>query len=135
MAFHPFEIQLNEDAKKAFRDAAKWKEDALLVVTAGGMTGHRKSIIDLAAKMRLPVIYTSTTWIKYGGLMAYHANLPQIRRRAAAFVDKILKGAKPADLPVERPKKFDLVINLKAAKALGITIPPFVLLRAHEVIE
>ena len=135
VAFHPMEIQVGGNVDKAFRDAAKSKADALVVVTVGGMRGHRKRIIDLAAQMRLPVMYTGTSWVRYGGLMSYEANVPEIRRRAAAFVDKILRGAKPADLPVERPTKFDFVINLKTAKALGIKVPPSILLRATEVIE
>ncbi len=135
VAFHPLEIQVNEGVNKAFRDAAKWKADALLVVTVGGMRGHRNRIIDLAAQMRLPVMYTSTSWVRYGGLMSYQANILEIRRRAAAFVDKILKGARPADLPVERHTKFELTVNLKTAKALGITFPQSILLRADKVIE
>ncbi len=135
VAFHPLKVQIDEGVIKAFRDAAKWKADALLVVTVGGMRGHRKSIIDFAAQMRLPVMYTATSWVRYGGLMSYQANIQEVRRRAAGFVDKILKGAKPADLPVERPTKFELAVNLKTAKALGITFPQSILLRADKVIE
>lgn len=131
----PLEVRDAGDAEKAFRDAAKWNAEALLVVSIGGMQRHRKSVIDLADQRQLPVIYTTTSFVRAGGLMSYSANIPAIRRRAAAFVDKILKGARPADLPVERPTRFELVVNLKTAKALGITIPRSILLRADEVIE
>jgi putative ABC transport system substrate-binding protein len=91
--------------------------------------------VDLAAKYRLPAIYNARRWVQAGGLMAYGPSGPDLARRAATYVDKILKGAKPADLPVEQPMKFDLVINLKTAQALGITIPPTLLMLADEVIR
>jgi putative ABC transport system substrate-binding protein len=91
--------------------------------------------VDLAAKHRLPTVYTSRDFVDVGGLMTYGPSLADSFRRAAAYVDKILKGAKPADLPVEQPTKFELVINLKAAKALGLTIPPSLIQRADQVIE
>ena len=91
---------------------------------------HRRRIGDHAVKLRLPAIYTTSIWTNAGGLISYGAHFPDLYRRAATFVDKILKGTKPADMPVEQPSKFELIINLKTAKAMGSTIPPSVLQRA-----
>ena len=96
---------------------------------------HRAQIVDLATKNRLPAIYYTAEMVEAGGLMAYGVNRNDLARRAATYVDKILKGAKPADLPVEQPTKFELIINLKAAKQIGLTIPPAVLARADRVIR
>jgi putative tryptophan/tyrosine transport system substrate-binding protein len=96
---------------------------------------QRAQLADLAAKNRLPAIYPQTDYTEAGGLMYYGTNTPDLFRRAATYVDKILKGAKPADLPVEQPTKFELVINLKTAKQIGLTIPPIVLMRAEKVIK
>ena len=96
---------------------------------------ERRRLVDLAAKNRLPAVYPQREWVDAGGLMAYGPNLADVFRRAATYVDKILKGAKPADLPVEQPTKFELVINVKTAKALGLTIPPSLLQRADEIMQ
>jgi putative ABC transport system substrate-binding protein len=122
------------DIETAFRSASKGRADAVLLIPNPILTPHRALVADLAVKSRLPVIY-DTQYVEAGGLMTYGVNLPDLDRRAATYVDKILKGAKPADLPVEQPKKFELIINLKAAKQIGLTIPPNVLVRADRVIK
>jgi putative ABC transport system substrate-binding protein len=110
--------------------------DGLLIASAPLFTGlHRARVVELAATSRLPAIYGYRQNVEVGGLMSYGANYPDLLRRAGTYVDKILKGAKPADLPVEQPTKFELVVNLGTAKALGLTIPPSLLLRADQVIE
>ncbi len=117
---------------------ARVKKDgaAGIIVALDGVTFlHRRTFVPLSLKHGLPGIYWTREYVEEGGLMTYSANIDDLRRRAATFVDKILKGAKPADLPVEQPTKFELVINLKTAKALGLTIPPSLLQRADEVIQ
>src|SRR4030095_12302710 len=126
---------LNPDIEGAFQAAAKGHVRALITVTSAPLFLQRKRIADLAMKNRLPSMYQGSTWVEAGGLMSYSTNDLGAFRRAAYYVDKILKGAKPADLPVEQPTKFELVINLKTAKALGLTIPPLVLMRADKVIK
>ena len=111
------------------------RADALIVVSFGFVNNHRQQVIDLAAKHRLPVMYTNTFFVPAGGLMSYSADTLDQFRRAAVLVEKILKGSKPADLPVERPKKFEFLINLKTAKQIGLRIPPNVLARADRVIR
>jgi putative ABC transport system substrate-binding protein len=111
------------------------RPDALLVASSGFTRTHRARIIEFTAKRRLPTIFGSNIFVDAGGLMSYGANLADLFLRAATYVDKILKGAKPADLPVERPRKFDLMINLKTAKQLGLAIPPEVLYQATKVIK
>jgi len=125
----------NPDLDGAFRTAKSERVGALLVAAGAAQSLHRRRVVDLAAKNRLPAMYASREFVDAGGLMAYGPNVADLYRRAATYVDKILKGAKPADLPVEQPTKFELVINLKTAKALGLTIPPSVLGRADEVIQ
>jgi putative ABC transport system substrate-binding protein len=109
--------------------------DALLVQTTAFFITHRKRIVELAARSRVPAVYGEREFVDAGGLMFYGAGLGDMYRDAAVYVDKILKGAKPADLPIEQPSKLELVINLKAARALGITIPPSVLARADRIVE
>jgi ABC-type uncharacterized transport system substrate-binding protein len=119
----------------AFRVAAGKRADALLVIGSGRTFPEARKIAELAARGRLPAMYGLRAHVEAGGLVSYGANLSEIWRRAAVFVDKIFKGANPADLPVEQPTKFELVINLKTAKTLGLTIPQSVLLRADELIQ
>jgi putative ABC transport system substrate-binding protein len=123
------------DIEGAFAAMTKERAGALTVLPAPMLLGQRARIADLAAKHRLPAIYGIPEHVEAGGLMAYAANRLDIFRRAATYVDKILKGAMPADLPVEQPIKFELIINLKAAKQIGLTIPPNVLARADKVIK
>ena len=124
-----------KDIEAAFREASKGRADAVLVLGGAVFTSQRTQIVDLAVKSRLPAIYQANEYSDVGGLITYGVNITDLFRRAATYVDKILKGAKPADLPVEQPKKFDLIINLKAAKQIGLTIPPNVLARADRVIK
>jgi putative ABC transport system substrate-binding protein len=121
--------------ESAFRDAARDHAEALLVLGSEVVTSERRQFADHAIKNRLPAIYWNPESVEVGGLMSYSANLNDLFRRAAFYVDKILKGAKPGDLPIEQPTKFELVINLKAAKQIGLTIPPNVLARADRVIK
>jgi len=125
-----------KDIETAFRAAGKGRAEAILMMMATAIAGdHRTEIVELAVKSRLPAIYPSQATVEAGGLMTYGVNQNDLDRRAATYVDKILKGAKPADLPVEQPIKFDFIINLKAAKQIGLTIPPNVLARADKVIR
>ena len=124
-----------KDIETAFRAAGKGRADAVLGLGGPVLTSQRTRVVELAAKSRLPAIYDATEFVEAGGLMTYGASLTDLFQRAATYVDKILKGAKPADLPVEQPTKFELVINLKAAKQIGLTIPPNVLARAGKVIR
>jgi putative ABC transport system substrate-binding protein len=123
------------DFDRAFSDMTRARADALTVVPSAMFFGERRRLVDLAAKNRLPTVFPYREGVDAGGLMAYGPNLPDLFRRTATYVDKILKGAKAGDLPVEQPTKFELVINLKTAKALGLTIPQSLLQRAHEVIQ
>ncbi|MDP9145156.1 MAG: ABC transporter substrate-binding protein [Actinomycetota bacterium] len=123
------------DFDRAFSEMTRARAGALTVLGGSMFFSERRRLVDLAAKNRLPVVYPSRESVDAGGLMAYGPSVPDLFRRAATYVDKILKGAKPGDLPVQQPTKFELVINLKTAKALGLTIPPALLQRADQVIE
>jgi putative tryptophan/tyrosine transport system substrate-binding protein len=125
-----------KDIEPAFRAASNERANAVLEIVSGSIrSAQRKQIAALAIKSRLPLMLERPNYVEAGGLMSYGVHLPDLDRRSATYVDKILKGAKPADLPVERPTKFDLVINLKTAKQIGLTIPPNVLARADRVIR
>jgi len=123
------------DLDRAFAEMSRWRANALVVMPYATLLQERARIVALAAKQRLPAVYAYRENVVAGGLMSYGADLADQFRRSAAYVDRILKGAKPADLPVEQPTKFELIINLKTAKALGLTIPQSVLVRADEIIE
>ena len=124
-----------KDIETAFRDTSKGRADGVLLLQSAVLNSQRKQTADLATKSRLPAIYYAPEFLDAGGLMSYAASITDLYRRAATYVDKIFKGAKPADLPVEQPKKFELIISLKAAKQIGLTIPPHVLVRADQVIK
>ena len=142
LAATAFKVQLQnldtlvpKDIETAFGATRKGRADAILVLTSVVTNSHRKQIVELAVQNRLPAIYYTAEWVEAGGLLTYGARFPDLLRRAATYVDKILKGAKPADLPVEQPIKFEFIVNLKAAKQIGLTIPPNVLVRADRVIK
>jgi len=123
------------DIEIAFRAAGKERADAVIVLSNSVFTSQRKQIVDLAVKNKLPASYARPEFVESGGLMTYGVSLIDNSRRAASYVDKILRGAAPADLPVEQPKKFEFIVNLKAAKQIGLAIPPNVLARADRVIR
>jgi putative tryptophan/tyrosine transport system substrate-binding protein len=129
------EVKEPDDLNRAFEAITKARTEALMVTGGPFGSANRRRIVEFAAKSGLPAIYYRQVFVEDGGLMSYDANRNDLSRRAAAFVDKILKDTKPADLPVEQPMKFELVINLKAAKQIGLTIPPNVLVRADRVIK
>jgi putative tryptophan/tyrosine transport system substrate-binding protein len=131
----PLAVRDSGELEAAFAAATREKAGGLLVVREAIFSADRQRIVDFATTHRLPAIYGGRSFVEVGGLMAYSANFSDMLRRAAIYVDKILKGAKPADLPIEQPTKFELVINMKTAKTLGLTIPPSVLARADEVIQ
>jgi putative tryptophan/tyrosine transport system substrate-binding protein len=133
--FQYLDVLSPTDIPTAFRTARKEHAEAVLVLASSIFNFHRTPLVEIAVKNRLPTIYPQSEYVAAGGLMAYGPNRADLYRRAATYVDKILKGAKPADLPVEQPTKFELVINLKAAKQIGLTIPPNVLARADKVIR
>jgi putative ABC transport system substrate-binding protein len=129
------EVRSSNDIESAFKAATGKRAHGLIVVEFAGVSVFRKRIVELATNSRLPTMFAQGMHVESGGLMYYGPNFPDLHRRAATYVDKILKGAKPADLPVEQPTKFELVINLKTAKQIGLTIPPNVLARADKVIR
>jgi putative ABC transport system substrate-binding protein len=129
------EIADPRDIEPAFQAAIKEHAGAMLVLQTPFFNPNRRQIAELALKNRLPAIYPQSEWVDDGGLTAYGVSFPDLYRRAAAYVDKILKGAKPADLPVEQPTKFEFIVNLRTAKQIGLTIPPNVLARADRVIK
>jgi putative ABC transport system substrate-binding protein len=131
----PIEVKGADDIDRAFNVSRKERLGAIFVI--GGLQGtvEQKRIPELAVKSQLPAIYTGVQSVNAGGLMSYGTNFEDLYRRAATYVDKILKGAKPADLPVEQPMKFEFIINLKAAKQIGLTIPPSVLAQADKIIR
>ena len=131
----PYEIKSAGDIERAFEDVKKLRTHALLITGGPVTTRNSTRIAELASKLRLPAIYNTRQFVEDGGLMAYGVNFGDIYRRAAIYVDKILKGAKPGELPIEQPTKFELILNLKAAKQIGLTIPPNVLARADKVIK
>jgi putative tryptophan/tyrosine transport system substrate-binding protein len=129
------EARRPEDFDGAFQSATRARAEALMVVSSRFMNLSRSRILEFVSKQRIPLVTGWGPWVRAGGLLSYGPDLDALIKRAASHVDKILKGAKPADLPIEQPTKFELVINLKTAKALGLTIPPSVLGRADQVIE
>ena len=129
------EVRGPKDIETAFRAASRERAEAVLVLASPVLISQRKQVVEFVAKSRLPAIYANPEYVEDGGFAFYGPSYTDLFRRAATYVDKILKGAKPADLPIEQPKKFELVINLKAAKQIGLTIPPNVLARADKVIK
>jgi len=135
LTLQPVEVQGPNDLQPAFSTVKRERARALSVLSNAVTTTYRTRIVDFAAKSRLPTMYPDREAVETGGLMSYGPNLSDMWRRAATYVDKILKGTKPADLPVEQPTKFELVINLKTAKQIGLTIPPELLARANRLIK
>jgi ABC-type uncharacterized transport system substrate-binding protein len=135
VTLQPVEVRQPSDIEPAFQSLLRERPDALYVVGNPVVAIHRQAIVDFAAWHRVPAIYTGRPYVDAGGLMSYGPSLREMAHRTAVFIDKILKGAQPADLPVEQPTKFELVINLKTAQALGLTLPPHLLVLADEVIK
>src|SRR5215468_3375378 len=135
IALHTFVLHRAGEFAIAYSGMIKNRDQGVLVMSTPFMFSHRREIIDLAAAHRIVAVYEHHLYVQQGGLMCYGVNLSEMSRRAAVYLDKILRGAKPGDLPVEQPTKFELVINLKAAREIGLTIPPSLLARADEVIQ
>ena len=130
-----FNVSVPEDLEKAFKQMVRHRAEGVLVFPDTMLYGQRAEIVRLAEQARLPAVYWAKAYVESGGLLSYAANLADVARRAADYVDRILKGERPGDLPIQQPTKLELAINLNAAKALGLTIPPSLLLRADQVIE
>jgi putative ABC transport system substrate-binding protein len=135
LRLHSQEVQGPQDFEGAFARTAQTRPEALLVLGDSLINMHRPQIAEFATQQHLPSVFATREWVVAGGLMSYGHSIPDFYRRAATYVDRILKGTKPADLPVEQPMKFELVLNLKTAQALGLTLPPTLLFRADEVIR
>jgi putative ABC transport system substrate-binding protein len=135
LQLHSVEVRAVTDFAGAFKTATQKQSHALIVLRNPLIVNNRKGIAELATKSKLPAMYDDREFVDVGGLMSYGADLADLHRRLAVYVDKILKGAKPAELPVEQPMKFEFVVNLKTAKQIGLTIPPNVLVRADRVIR
>jgi putative ABC transport system substrate-binding protein len=135
LTLQPWEVQAADDFDRVFAAISKWRPDGLYVLGGGLINANRKRIADFAVRSRLPSMHYNREDVDAGGLISYGADIAESYRRVAYYVDRILKGAKPADLPVEQPTKFELVINLKTAKQIGVTIPPDVLARATKIIR
>jgi putative tryptophan/tyrosine transport system substrate-binding protein len=135
LGIQPWEVRAADDFEKIFAVQSNERPDGLYVIGGALMRSNEKRIVALALKSRLPSVYNNKAAVDAGGLMSYGADLLDSYRRVAYYIDKILKGAKPADLPVEQPTKFEFVINLKTTKQIGLTIPPDVLARATKLIK
>jgi len=135
LRLHPLEIKSADDIDRAFTVINKARDQAIIILTSPVATLNSKRIVELALKHRLPGIYPTRQFVEEGGLMAYGPLIGDLYRRAATYVDKILKGRTPADLPIEQPMRFDFIVNLNAAKQIGVTVPPNVLVRANKVIR
>jgi putative ABC transport system substrate-binding protein len=135
VALHRQQVREPKDFEPAFLAILQERPNGLLVLADALLYHHKSQIVDFTSRARLPAVFPFREFTELGGLMSYGPNLPDMFRMAASYVDKILKGAKPADLPIEQPTKFQFVINLKTANALGLTVPPTLLARADEVIE
>jgi ABC-type uncharacterized transport system substrate-binding protein len=135
LQLHVVEVRGPNDFDRAFADMRGMRVSAACVLATPVFESHRRRLVDLATQSRLPTVYAFRGWAEDGGMMSYEPDITDMFRRAATYVDKILKGAKPGDLPIEQPTKFHLILNLKTAKTLGLTIPPSLLARADEVIQ
>jgi len=131
----PLDIHFPDGVERAFAEAVRLRASAVVIISDGATIVHRAQLGSAALQHHLPTIFANKTYLEGGGLMSYGPDIIEVWRRAATYVDRILKGAKPAEMPIEQPTKFELVISLKTSKALGLTIPPSLLLRADQVIE